>query len=140
MGKKRKEDAEGQETYEVWVYKTDGSWTQMVDKGNDGIFETKQRALAVSGWKSSHEGVVEAIVVERRLIASFNGPAIALKGRLKSGLRIVEDKKKEEKSDGDFVHGSRPQEGQVVAPGPGHEGKAGVPGPAGEADSAHRGG
>ncbi|MGI0148684.1 MAG: hypothetical protein ACREDF_04030 [Thermoplasmata archaeon] len=142
MGKKRKEE-EGQETYEVWVSKDDGTWGRVVERGNDGIFSHKQRALAIAGSKSVEEGVVETLVIERRPIASFNGPSISLKGKLASAASKVNsstsgevEPKKEEEIHAGSVHGDRPEEGQVIDPGPGRPGEAGVPGPVREADPA----
>jgi hypothetical protein len=137
MGKKRKEE-EGQETYEVWIYKEDGEWARAQERGNDGVFTSKQRALLIAGSKSQEEEVVETLVIERRPIASFNGPSISLKGKLAAALAKAngtEEKKKEE-IHADGVHGDRAEEGEVVDPGPGREGEAGVPRPAGEAGPA----
>jgi hypothetical protein len=88
MGKKRKEES-GNETWEIWVHREDGEWMRVVEGGNDGIFANKQRALAIAGAKSTSEKVVEALVIERRPIANFNGPSIALKGRKIPALKLV---------------------------------------------------
>lgn len=138
MGRKKKEE-DGQETYEVWISKTSGTWTQAVDGGNDGIFHNKKRALLIAGSKSTEEGVVETLLIERRLIASFNGPAISLKGRLAAAVAkenssaVDGSQEKKEKSSADDLHGDRTEEGQVVHPGPEREGEAGASGSAGEA-------
>lgn len=106
MGKKREE---GQETYEVWIYKNSGDWAQIVEGGNQGIFKHKPRALLLAQEKSLEEGIVEALVIERRPIVSFNGPAISVKGRLAKtdSLMVDESKKKEESHAADGVHGNR---------------------------------
>jgi hypothetical protein len=146
MSKKRKEEG-GQDTYEVWSFKTDGTWKQIAERGNEGIFGHKPRALLIAQNESSKEGVVETLVIQRRPIASFNGPAISLKGRINAAIEKQtsaeakdvpepEEKKKEEPAHAPDVHGDRPEEGHVADPGHGHPGEAGVPRPAGEADPA----
>jgi len=148
MGKKRKEDG-GQETYEVWIYKDSGEWAQAAERGNQGIFGQKPRALLIAQSKSNEEGVVETLVIERRPIASFNGPSISLKGRLAAAVAKAnqngettppasgegEAEKKKEETHADGVHGDRAEEGQVVDSGPQREGEAGAPGPQREAAS-----
>jgi hypothetical protein len=111
-----------QSSYEVWAFKDDGQWVQIVDGDNEGIFELKPRALAAAGAKARQKGVVEVILVERAVIASFNGEAISLKGQLMSGGG---NRKKKEMSDGESshdVHGDRPPEDAVADPKGGHEG------------------
>ena len=131
MSKKRREDREGNETYEVWIHLVDDTWKQTVEAGNDGIFQSKQRALAMAGARSRDEDVMETLVIERRPIASFNGPAIGMKGR----TRAVEKKKKEE-TDAASLHGNRPEAHEVVPAGPGHGGETGVRERGGEGDPA----
>ncbi len=115
MGKKRREDREGNESYEVWISHSSGRWTRVVERGNDGIFEQKARALAIAGVKSTVEGVVETLVVERRPIASFNGPAISLKGQLRAVGRS--DELKKEESIGNDLHGGRSEAGPDASSG-----------------------
>jgi hypothetical protein len=120
MGKKQKVDEP--ENYEVWIsYVDDRGWVQVQEKGNDGIFGNKVRAMLLAENNSHKEGVVETIVISRRAVAAFNGEAIALKHRLKEL-----NKKKEEKTDvvPDEVHGDRPEAGDVPAPGAQHGGQA----------------
>ena len=129
MGKKWKE--EGQETYEVWILRDNGEWMQVQERGNQGIFQRKQRALLIAGSKTNEKGVVEILVIERRPIVSFNGPSISLKGRLSAALD-GDEKKEETYADG--VHGDRREADQIVDPGPGREGQTGVRRLEGEAD------
>ena len=129
MGKKRREEKEGNETYEVWSAYIDGTWKQLTERDNGGIFPSKQRALLLAQNQSMKDGIIETLVIERRPIASFNGPAISAKGR----FRAVEEKK--EVPHAADVHGDRPEAGQVVPAGDGLGRKGDLAGRGGEADS-----
>jgi hypothetical protein len=123
MGKKQKVD-EGHENYEVWVsYADKRGFCRIEEKGNDGIFDNKNRALLLAENASHKDGVVETLVITRKVIAAFNGEAISLKHRLGETSR-----EKEVKPHADQVHGDRPKAGDVPVPGAQH---IGTPDPAG---------
>jgi hypothetical protein len=108
-------------TYEVWILYSNGRWAQAEDGDNGGIFPKKQRALAVAASKASGGEVVETIVIERNVIAAWNGPRISEKFRIMSdqSKRESQDSKKEEKHGAEAkVHGSGQEAGDVPPAGP----------------------
>jgi hypothetical protein len=125
MGKKGK--AEEIEQYEIWILHGDGTYKQVVEGDNAGIFTHRARALAIASSKSGNKGVVETMVISRRPIATFNGEAISLKGQLSAV-----QKKKEEPHGVDKVHGDRPKEGDDKPAGDQHVREASAPGSGGE--------
>lgn len=124
MGKKQKLDEP--ENYEVWVsYADERGWARIEEKGNDGIFDNKTRALLLAENAAHKPAVVETILIARRAVAAFNGEAIGLKHRLK------QVQKKEVKADvDDKVHGDRTAPSDVPDPGAQLQGEA-APGGAG---------
>jgi hypothetical protein len=117
--------------YEVWSFKIDGNWYRAEERGNDGIFSQKNRALLIAGNTSTEAGVVEVIVIERREIARYNGDSIGEKFRLNQDRKktstgdqpVEKEKKKEEESHAE-VHGDRSKESDVPASGAEHVGEA----------------
>jgi hypothetical protein len=103
MGKKGK--PEGSDQYEIWISSVSG-WKRVEEDGNGGVFVNKQRSLLIAESKSHGEDVVETMVIERRPIAVFNGPAISAKHQ----LAAVERKKE---ADHGTVPGGSPQKDNV---------------------------
>jgi len=79
MGRKGK--PEERTDFEVWL-STTGGWKRVEEKQNGGVFTNKARALLLAESKSNGDNVVEAMVIERRPIAVFNGPANSAKQHL----------------------------------------------------------
>lgn len=90
MGKKGK--AEDRADYEVWL-NTTGGWKRVEEGSNGGVFPAKNRALLIAESKSNGDDVIEAMVIERRPIAVFNGPAISAKHHMAA---IEKERKKKE--------------------------------------------
>ena len=129
MGKKGKPDEP--EQFEVWISTVDG-WRQVVEKGNGGVFESRNRAMLLAESKSHGEGVIETMVIARRPIVVFNGEAISVKH-----LVGAVEKKKEtshapvlsDREEKDVVPDAGPQLGGSAAPGgAGREGAPAGPG------------
>lgn len=129
MSKKHKVDEP--ENFEVWISYADArGFARIEEKGNDGIYDNKQRALLIAENASHKKGVVETLVITRKVAAAFNGEAISLKHRLGEARR-----EKEVKSNVDQVHSDRPEAGDVPDPGAQHLGKADHGGPGQEGAS-----
>jgi hypothetical protein len=127
MGKKNKAE-EGNETYEVWISAIDG-WKRVEEHGNGGVFTNKQRCLLLAESKSHGDDVVETMVIERRPVAVFNGPAVSVKHR----MAAIERKKEE---DHGTVSGSGSQKDDVLPRGPELLGEASPGGRPGEGTPA----
>ncbi len=121
MGKKGKPEDDNA-NYEVWIAAIDGYY-RVEEKDNGGVFASKQRALLLAESKSHGENVIETLVIERRTVAVFNGPAISAKHQ----MAVIERKK--EASHGE-VHRSRSEENKLPDPGP-QLGSEAAPGGAG---------
>jgi hypothetical protein len=122
MGKKGKPEDELQ--YEVWISTTSG-WKRVEENGNGGVFVSKQRSLLMAENKSHGEDVIETMVIERRPIVVYNGPAISAKHLMAAA------EKKKEKDHGE-VHRSRAQENDLPDPGAQLGGEAAPGGRVGE--------
>lgn len=126
MGKKGKPE-EDNANYEVWITSTAG-YFRVEEKENGGVFASKQRALLLAESKSHGENVIETLVIERRTVAVFNGPAISVKHK----MAVIEKKKEEAHGE---VHRSRAEEDKLPVPGtqleseaaPGGAGREGTP-------------
>src|SRR5436190_220740 len=115
MGKKNKADDD--ETYEVWMLRTDGEWYQ-VARGGNAIHKSRNTAMLLAEKQSHEKDVVETMVISRRPITTFNGEAIGLKHK----IRPVEKKEKVDVQP--EVHSDREKEGVVLQQGPEHVGEA----------------
>ena len=120
MGKKGKPEDDNA-NYEVWIAATDG-YFRVEERDNGGVFASKQRAMLLAESKSHGENVIETLVIERRTVAVFNGPAISVKHK----MAAIE--KKKEAAHGE-VHRSRAEEDQLPDPGPQLSGEAAPGGP-----------
>jgi hypothetical protein len=126
MGKKGKPEDDNA-NYEVWIAALDG-YFRVEERDNGGVFASKQRALLLAESKSHGESVIETLVIERRTVAVFNGPAISAKHQ----MAVIE--KKKEAAHGE-VHRSRSEEDQLPEPraelgsegAPGGAGREGTP-------------
>ncbi|SRR5689334_4759473 len=122
MGRKGK--PEERADYEVWL-STTGGWKRVEENGNGGVFTLKNRALLLAESKSNGDDVIEAMVIERRPVAVFNGPAISAKHHLAAMER------KKEESNATVSSGST-QKDDVLPGGPQLGGEAPAGGRAGE--------
>jgi hypothetical protein len=91
MGRKGK--PEDREDFEIWL-NTTGGWKRVEEEQNGGVFTAKNRALLLAESKSNGDDVIEVMVISRRPIAVFNGPAISAKHMMAAMEK--ERKKKEE--------------------------------------------
>jgi hypothetical protein len=123
MGKKGK--PEESSNFEVWL-NTTGGWKRVEEHDNGGVFTNKQRCLLLAESKSHGDDVIETMVIERRSIAVFNGPAISAKHM----MAAVERKKEEthgavpsgSPKEDDVPQGSAQLGGEAAAGGAGREG------------------
>lgn len=108
MGKKGKAE-EDNANYEVWITSIDG-YFRVEEKDNGGVFASKQRALLLAESKSHGNNVIETLVIERRTVSVFNGPAISVKHK----MAVIEKKKEEAHGE---IHRSRSEEDNLPDPG-----------------------
>lgn len=125
MGKKSKPD--DPEQFEVWISTLDG-WMQVEEKGNGGVFVSKNRAMLLAESKSHGEGVVETMVIARRPVAVFNGEAISVKHQLNAVEKKKEIKDAALLGSGEkAVHVPDPAPEHVGESSPGGGGREGTP-------------
>ena len=122
MGKKGKPEETW--TYEVWLNTTSG-WKRVEEHENGGVFTNKNRCLLLAESKSHGDDVIETMVIERRSVAVFNGPAISAKHM----MAAIEKKKEETHGE---VSGGGPQKDDVPQGSAQLSGEAASGGRAGE--------